>query len=95
MAQNTQDTWLSLVKSAYDYVGKANYRDNKGNIIEGIYTDLENEVYHSLLLIVQVVLRRLPRVNTIIIVNIYLRLPANAALLRNELLKTRTLGKRF
>ena len=36
------------ITPAYDVNGKPNYLDEHGEIICGIYSDLENEVYHSL-----------------------------------------------
>ncbi|SKA55614.1 PD-(D/E)XK nuclease-like domain-containing protein [Photobacterium toruni] len=36
------------VKRAYDKYNKPTYKDDNGELIEGIYIDLENEVYHSL-----------------------------------------------
>ena len=36
------------VTSGYDDHGKPNFLDSKGELIAGIYTDIPNEVYHSL-----------------------------------------------
>ncbi|MBW8191328.1 PD-(D/E)XK nuclease-like domain-containing protein [Neiella marina] len=40
--------WLDRVGPAYDADGEPNFQDASGNLIEGIYTDLPNNVYHSL-----------------------------------------------
>ncbi|MFV7762301.1 MULTISPECIES: PD-(D/E)XK nuclease-like domain-containing protein [Shewanella] len=44
----THDEWLDFVQPGYDSNGKANFLDANGELVEGIYTDIENEVYHAL-----------------------------------------------
>jgi exodeoxyribonuclease VIII len=45
---DTENTWHHKIKPAYDKDGKANYLDKNSELIEGIYTGLENNIYHSL-----------------------------------------------
>lgn len=40
--------WHERIQSAYDDDGHPNYLNDKGELIEGIYDGLENDVYHSL-----------------------------------------------
>lgn len=40
--------WYEKVQTAYDDNGQPNYLDEHGELIEGIYTGLENDIYHAL-----------------------------------------------
>ena len=49
--QNTETssmTWLDNVLPAYDEHGVPNFQSLGGELVEGIYTDLPNDIYHSL-----------------------------------------------
>ena len=47
-ALKTETVWGDCVQSAYDDNGLPTFIDSRGQLIEGIYTDLPNHVYHSL-----------------------------------------------
>lgn len=40
--------WFDCITPAYDAYGEPNFLDNNGNLVEGIFTDVPNDVYHSL-----------------------------------------------
>lgn len=40
--------WIQRAKSAYDSSGKPNFVDSNGDLLEGIYLGMPNDVYHSL-----------------------------------------------
>lgn len=40
--------WIDSALPAYDKSGKANFLDVNGELVEGIYLDMPNDVYHSL-----------------------------------------------
>ncbi|GGP71914.1 hypothetical protein GCM10009347_40910 [Shewanella algicola] len=40
--------WHDLIQPAYDSSGKPNFLDSTGAVLEGLYTDMPNEVYHAL-----------------------------------------------
>lgn len=40
--------WFDHITPAYNDLGGANYLDANGDLIEGLYSDLPNDVYHSL-----------------------------------------------
>lgn len=40
--------WFSRAKPAYAVDGSPNFFDGKGDLVEGIYLDMPNDVYHSL-----------------------------------------------
>ncbi|GIU40961.1 hypothetical protein TUM3794_20180 [Shewanella colwelliana] len=42
------DEWFDFVTPGYDSNGNPNFLDDTGQLIEGIYTDIENAVYHAL-----------------------------------------------
>ena len=44
----TSKCWVDNALPAYDVDGKPNFLDDDGNIVEGIFLDLPNDVYHSL-----------------------------------------------
>jgi hypothetical protein len=46
--QTQTGNWQSYIQPAYTTSGKPNFLDAQGEIVEGIYTDMPNEVYHSL-----------------------------------------------
>lgn len=41
-------TWAEAAKPAYDSSGAANFLNQRGELIEGIYLNMPNDVYHSL-----------------------------------------------
>jgi hypothetical protein len=41
-------SWHDLIQPAYDDKGKPNFLTVNGDVVEGIYTDMPNAVYHSL-----------------------------------------------
>ncbi|WP_169629268.1 PD-(D/E)XK nuclease-like domain-containing protein [Ferrimonas kyonanensis] len=45
---DTSIEWWNMAKPAYDDCGDPNFLDEDGDLIEGIYFDMPNEVYHSL-----------------------------------------------
>jgi hypothetical protein len=47
-ALKSQSTWHDFIQPAYGANGKANFLTDSGDIVEGIYTDMPNAVYHSL-----------------------------------------------
>jgi|ETNmetMinimDraft_31_1059906.scaffolds.fasta_scaffold00022_3 hypothetical protein len=46
--QQEYSNWHERAVPAYNAKGEPNYLDDEGNIIEGIYLDMPNDVYHSL-----------------------------------------------
>lgn len=46
--ENTYSNWKERALPAYDDAGTENFLDDDGNLIEGIYLDMPNDVYHSL-----------------------------------------------
>lgn len=46
--QQAKTQWYDHILPAYNIDGKANYLNDKGELIEGIYDGVENDVYHSL-----------------------------------------------
>lgn len=44
----TSFDWQDMIQPAYTASGKPNFLDAQGEIVEGIYTDMPNEVYHAL-----------------------------------------------
>ena len=44
----TLSCWVDKALPAYDAAGKPNFLDDEGDIVEGIFLDLPNDVYHSL-----------------------------------------------
>lgn len=50
LLQNYDDSysWVDGIQPAYDENGGKNFLDENGELVAGIYTDLENDVYHSL-----------------------------------------------
>ncbi|MCP4589080.1 PD-(D/E)XK nuclease-like domain-containing protein [Pseudoalteromonas sp.] len=44
----SQDCWVNRALPAYDDAGRPNFMDPAGELIEGIYLDVPNEIYHSL-----------------------------------------------
>tara|TARA_Y100000780_G_scaffold151768_1_gene136661 strand:- start:1016 stop:2209 length:1194 start_codon:yes stop_codon:yes gene_type:complete len=44
----SQDCWMNRALPAFDDAGRPNFKDSSGELIEGIYLELPNEVYHSL-----------------------------------------------
>ncbi|MBB1438254.1 PD-(D/E)XK nuclease-like domain-containing protein [Shewanella sp. SG41-4] len=41
-------SWHDYIQPAYDDNGKPNFLNSHGEVLEGIYTDMPNEVYHAL-----------------------------------------------
>jgi len=46
--EDEYSNWKERAVQAYDKKGNPNYLDANGNIIEGIYLDLPNDIYHAL-----------------------------------------------
>lgn len=48
VAEPAYSNWFDRAQQAYDGKGNENFIDEDGELIEGIYLDLPNDVYHSL-----------------------------------------------
>ncbi|SUI48274.1 exonuclease VIII [Shewanella putrefaciens] len=48
LAQTASLDWQNMIQPAYTASGKPNFLNVQGEIVEGIYTDMPNSVYHAL-----------------------------------------------